>query len=264
MTILPPAITNNLANTFGIPRGRAGRNGNTIQGIVIHCLDMDFSQRSAETERVYRELKAKPQHASLHYVIGINGEVQRQVEDANIAWGHAWYISNFALGYPMEIVWSLADQNPPMTPDYYVINVGLIRGNNEERCTGDEVLASGLARASLVHLLAWLCQEHDIAIDADHIALHRDIDAFAANECGECVTLDNILYDVENYCQPCAAPFSGQAAEGQILRILGLSDYACDNHCFVAEDAVEMLKRVLPLDPNGGLMWTENGLALQS
>ena len=261
--IAPPPMLLRPARTFGIPRGRAGRNGNAIQGIVIHCLDMDFAQRSAEAERMYRLLKAKPQHASLHYVIGTNGEVQRQVEDANIAWGHAWYVSNFALGYPMEIVWSLADQNPMMTPDYYVINIGLIRGNDDRQCIGDEVLAVGLARASLVHLLAWLCQEHDIAIDTDHITLHRDIDAFASDECGECVTLDDILLDVVNYCQPCAAPFSGQAPEGEILRLLGLSDYVCDNQCFVVEDAVTLLRRLLPLDPEGGLMWTNNGLALR-
>ncbi len=264
MTIQPPAITSNLTPTFGIPRGRAGRNGHTVLGIVLHCLDMDFSQRSAETARLYRDLKAKPPHASLHYVVGANGEIQKQVEDGNIAWGHAWYISNFALRYPMNIVWELANQDPPVTPDYYVINIGLIRGKDHQQCTGDEVLASGPARASLVHLMAWLCQEHDIAIDTNHIALHRDIDAFAADECGECASIDDILSDVSNYCQPCAAPFSGQATDGKIARLLGLSEYLCDNQCFVTEDVVDALRRLLPLDPEGGLIWTANGLALRS
>lgn len=264
MTIQPPAITSNLTPTFGIPRGRAGRNGHTVLGIVLHCLDMDFSQRSAETARLYRDNKARPEHASLHYVIGQSGEVQQNVEDDNIAWGHAKYTSNFALNYPMMISWHLAYNNPNITPDYYVINVGVIRGADGEKCTGQETLAEGQQRTSLVRLLAWLCQQYDVAIDDHHIALHRDIDAQAAMECGECIRIDDILHDVIDYCQQCDTPFSGQASPGQIITAIGLSQDDCGNQCYVMEDVVMMLRRILPLDPEGGLIWTNTGLSLRS
>ena len=222
---------------------------------------------SADTGRVYRDNRARAEHASLHYVINERGAIQQNVADANIAWSMLRYDSNFPAPYPLpDITWTIADANPGVTPDFYILSIGVEQPSDArpQGCTGCEELAEGAARASLVHLLAWLCQQHSIPVDAEHIVLHRDIDADAAHECGECVHLLDIISETAAYCQPCETPWSNTAPPGEIVRLLGLSDPVCGNRCIVHEDAIELLRRLLPLHPQGGLHWTDDGLALDS
>lgn len=265
MIIQPPVVWRP-ARTFGIPRGTPGRHAHTIQAIVLHCVSRPMEHSSADTGRVYRDNRARAEHASLHYVINERGAIQQNVADANIAWSMLRYDSNFPAPYPMDISWTVADANPGITPDYYVISIGIEQPSDArpQGCTGCEELAEGAARAALVHLLAWLCQQHSIPVDAEHIVLHRDIDASAAHECGECVHLLDIISETAAYCQPCETPWSNTAPPGEIVRLLGLSDPVCGNRCIVHEDAVELLRRLIPLDPDGGLVWTDDGLALDS
>lgn len=264
--IVRPPVAWRPARTFGIPRGALGRNGNSIQAVVIHCVSRPMEHSSADTGRVYRDHRARAEHASLHYVINERGAIQQNVDDANIAWSMLRYDGNFPAPYPLGIAWSVADDNPGITPDYYVVTVGVEQPseNNTQGCTGCEELAEGETRAALVHLLAWLCQEHEIPVDDEHIVLHRDIDADAAGECGECVHLLDIIAETAAYCQPCEAPFSNSAPPGEIVRLLGLSEHVCGNRCIVHEDAIELLRRILPLDPEGRLEWTNAGLALRA
>mgnify|MGYP003620761283 CR=1 FL=1 len=264
MIVRPPVVWRP-ARTFGIPRGAPGRHSYTIQGIVLHCVSRPMEQSSADTGRVYRDNRARAEHASLHYVINERGAIQQNVADANIAWSMLRYDSNFPAPYPLPgITWTVADDNPGVTPDYYVLSIGVEQpsDNRTQGCTGCEELAVDETRAALVHLLAWLCQEHSIPVTDEFIVLHRDIDEAATGECGECVHLLDIITEVAAYCQPCEAPYSNYAPPGEITRLIGLSDPVCGNRCLVHEDVIELLQRLLPLAPNGGLVWLESGLAL--
>ncbi|MBK8676980.1 MAG: N-acetylmuramoyl-L-alanine amidase [Cellvibrionales bacterium] len=131
---------------------------------MLHCVSRPMEHSSADTGRVYRDNRARAEHASLHYVINERGAIQQNVADANIAWSMLRYDSNFPAPYPMDISWTVADANPGITPDYYVISIGIEQPSDArpQGCTGREELAEGAARAALVHLLAWLCQQHSI------------------------------------------------------------------------------------------------------
>lgn len=253
------------ARTFGIPRGRPGRGGYEIQAIIIHCVTRPMEHSAPDAARRYRDQKARPQHTTLHYVINGAGAIQQYVADADIAHAMLWYDGNFPAPYPLDITWTVADANPGVTPDYYTVNIGVEQPEADiagAGCTGCEELVTGEARSMLVQLLAWLCETYNIPADAEHIVLHRDIDAAAVGECGECVHLDDIVQEVAAYCQPCAAPFSNNVPPGDIVQLLGLSDEVCGVRCVVHEDAVGLLRRLIPLAPSGGLVWTDDGLAL--
>lgn len=255
--------------TVGVPRGTAGRSGYSIQGIVLHCLEQSLERYDAILCQAEKLTKAKPEHSSLHYAVGTDGAIHQYVEEGNISWGFAQYMSNFPAPYPVPgLNWPpLSNTYPGVTPDYYVINIGLEIGVNagpDVCCDGPTVLRLSGYR-SLVHLLAWLMAKHCLPVDEQHVTWHQTIDPAAEDEC-VCADLAELLTDVRNYCEPCQEPASARVPEGEITRLVGTTPPACcdqDIGCMVYEDAASVIRRWLPLDPQGGLVWTARGLAMR-
>ena len=242
----PKNIQDLLSPTFGIPKGAPGRNGNVIQGIVLHCLKESLEEYDQLVCKNHKIGKAKPSHASMHYAIGYSGGIHQYVEDANIAWGFADYLSNFPGPYPVSgLNWALVTANPTVSPDYYVLHIGLESGvpiNDNEcvNCAGPTVLDRGGYR-QLVHLLAYLAQTYSIPLDTGHVQFDQAINVAAEDEC-QCHDIVLLLADVAAYCEPCESP-ADPLPDGTIFKLRGMTDPTCaDVGCDVYQDGDAFVK----------------------
>lgn len=179
-----PRVTTRLSPTFGIPRGTFGRGANSIEAIVLHLFQHALDTHAAFETNVAVRNAAQIPHSSLHYAIGLNGEVQQYVRDADIAWGMWDYdMENFPAAYPAS-GWSLLATHPGVSPDRYVIHIGAPFG--EEGAVFDEmgVYAMGKTqRQNHARLIAWLCNEYAIPCDTTHVVTHDMIDTQFSTYC---------------------------------------------------------------------------------
>lgn len=196
---------------FGVPKGVPGRAGYPIAGIVIHCLQEDFSQYIDRMCDAVKYNGGKPAHTSLHYVVGSQGQVIQSVDDNNIAWAFSQYMGNFPAPYPLSnISWPpLSTTYPGITPDYYTLNIGIetgfpAPGTTCPTCRGPFNLLPE-AYATLVKLLAYLSFTYNLPLDATHITADQLINLMAEDEC-PCLDLTQLYQDVAAYCEPCERP----------------------------------------------------------
>lgn len=209
---LKPPVQTVPSVVYGIKRLVPGRLSSSIQGIVIHNLNRTFEDYVA-----YARTKTIPAagtvHGSMHYVVGFDGSIAQTVADADIAWGMQTYLGSFpstapSAAYPGWTV--LPAANPGISLDHYVIHIGLamppLAGKATPYCSPCEDGRIGMnegAYKALIQLLAYLKDEYNIPVDAQHIAAHEDIQNLVSEQPVPCLIESCLLCDVEAYCQTC-------------------------------------------------------------
>ena len=212
----PPVLTCHGTRWYGIPRGVSGRNGNAIQGIVLHCLNMPLNAYDGHMA-AKGTTPALENHTSLHYVVNPDGIVHQYVADTDIAWGSQLYTGNFPTSTPNYdyLGWpALKAANPNKSLDLYTLQIGIAipaYGRNLDMCTDPcDVSHLGMTNvgyAQLVRLVAYLAYTYNIPIDSQHIQFHDLISQLPEGEQG-CTCLENfcLLCDVGSYCEKCVNP----------------------------------------------------------
>ena len=261
MPVLPVTRPKSIAflptPTFGIPLGVPGRG--PFAGpvaIVLHCIDESMESYDSILCTQYKINRAKPKHASLQYLVGLNGAIHQYVNDGDISWGFSEYMGNFATPYPLaNIVWPPLTTTPPtagFTPDYYVINIGIESGWNYKNhpgsltnncdCTTQNTDLNAGGYKSLIHLLAWLSQTYAIA--PIRMTFHQSIDLTAEAECN-CFNIANLRIDVVDYCEECEVP-AEYLPQLPLQFIMGRTTPACvtDIGCEAIEDAAALIARL--------------------
>ena len=216
VTPTPPVMTCQGTRWYGIPRGTTGRNGSTIQGIVLHCLDMPLNAYDGHVTAKGLE-PGLSNHTSMHYAVSQDGVIHQYVNDADIAWGSQQYIGNFPSSTPDTnyIGWPvLKAANPNLSMDLYVIHIGVAiqsYGRQLDTCKDPcDVPTLGMTPvgyAQLVRLVAYLANKYSIPVDGQHIAFHDTISVLPDQENG-CACLENfcLVCDVDAYCEKCINP----------------------------------------------------------
>ena len=145
---------------FGFPQGDTGRDGETLVGICIHTLESTLESYIAymHSQRAYADIRPG-EHGSVHYAIGAGGEIWQFIQDGNTAWGIQ------ELNNP---TWALLPDHIGVEPNYLFIQIGI-----EQYLS---VNAPTLMFRALVELVAKLCEDYDIDVDADHIIAHSALD----------------------------------------------------------------------------------------
>lgn len=216
ITPTPPVVNCKHTRWYGVPRGMTGRNGKAIQGIVLHCLNMDLPTYDSNV-CAKGLVPALQNHTSMHYAISEDGIVHQYVNESDIAWGSQTYTGNFPSvtpAYPY-LGWNvLSAANPNVSMDLYVLHVGIAipaYANNLDSC-GDacDIPHLGMSEVGyrqLVRLLAYLAAEYNVPINSQHIAFHDQISNLPEGEAG-CACLENfcLLCDVDAYCEKCLNP----------------------------------------------------------
>lgn len=213
ITPTPPVTTCKYSRWYGIPRGKSGRNGQTIQGIVLHCLDMDLPTYDSHTG-AKGTVPALQNHTSVHYAISEDGIVHQYVKEEDIAWGSRLYMGNFptttASPYPGWPVLSAANPNEAL--DLYVVHVGIAVPKYDHKldsctdpCDIPHLGMSEVGYRQLVRLLAYLADAYNIPIDGQHIAFHEQIENTTSEGCA-CIENFCLLCDVDAYCEKCINP----------------------------------------------------------
>lgn len=148
-------------NHWGIPRGLPGRDGNLIVGICLHVLEAPVETYMSYLQTPYLESQIRPgEHGSVHYGIEADGTIHQFVLTGNTAWG---------VQELEDPTWDLLGDYAGIDPDRLFIHVGV------ERYISAQMPSS--AFRSLTQLLATLCVVHNIAVDADHIISHIELEA---------------------------------------------------------------------------------------
>lgn len=273
----PTKPSSDFQNTinFGIPKGIEGRNGNTIKGIVIHCIPNAISFFDTMANRDWRlGDKATPKVTSVHYAVGQSGSIRQYVCDTNIAWGFAPQLTNVCAEPVCALDWSLVTANPNVSADEYILHIALekpikpkgtnnVISNDACGCAGATVLSdNGYER--LVNLLAWLVAEYSITISEDFIQFAQNI-VKCPVECGElydveceCADLNQLLCDVRDYCERCKNPRDTSFTAGSAIVVYGENGSECKTkqsvHALLA-DRLKFNAGVLGIvDDNG--VWT--------
>jgi len=250
MITRPAGIQLNLSPNFGIPKGVPGRSTFSIRGVVLHCLDQRLEQYVGVVCQDLKISKSKPRHSSLHYAVGYEGVLYQFVEDLNISWGFSEYLGNFPGPFPISgLNWPPHTTTPPtqgVTPDYYVLNVGLESGfvvdDTCTVCPGPTVL-KGSGYRQLIHLLAWLFQETGLTPSPTTLTFDQFINPAAEDECA-CADLDQIITDILAYCEPCFEP-APVLPELPVVKILGKTAVQCegvDEGCLAYTDLGEIIE----------------------
>lgn len=197
---LPPTRPITLCSlnpNYGVPKGVTGRNGHTIQGIVIQCSTKPVECVSA---RLKRNL---PRLFSAHYDISLDGFLTEHVKPENIAWAFPEQLT--AAQPDLSLFnWYLVQQNPGVALDYYTIEIVFdiqqkspIDTLGCQDCTLTEK-SSGYA--TLIRLIAYLAEEYNIPLDVNHIQLLQNIEQDSPEQC-PCLDIVKILCAAEDYCE---------------------------------------------------------------
>lgn len=128
-----------------------GRDGNKIQGIVIHVAEGTRNQ-------VYQTFQTEDK--SSHYLCNSDGSVWQFVFDEDTAW-HA--------GKVVRPVASLLMQNSSLNPNLYTLGI-------ENEGMADTIIPE-IQYQMNAELVESLCSKHDIPLDNLHIFGHRMIRA---------------------------------------------------------------------------------------
>lgn len=216
VTPTPPVLTCYDTRWYGIPRGTTGRNGNTIQGIVLHCLDTPLNAYDGHMA-AKGLIPALSNHTSMHYAVNPDGIIHQYVLDTDIAWGSQQYLGNFPSSTPDTdyIGWPvLKAANPNKSLDLYAIHIGIASqaygrqlDSCKDPCDVPHLGFTDVGYAQLVRLIAYLAQKHNIPVDGQHIAFHDTISVLPSQELG-CACLENfcLVCDVDAYCEKCINP----------------------------------------------------------
>lgn len=238
-----PTATGCSSRWFGVPRNTIGRNGATVQGIVIHCLNMSLSEYDSLAGN-RGSLPPSNKHISLHYAIGAEGQIHQYVNEENIAWGVGSYPGSFATttipsavarypGWP-----ALAAAHPTTTLDPYVIHIGVatiapsnqLGGICDDPCSLPVLnFSESTSYQKLVRLVAYLAQKYSIPVNTAHIQFHELIEQLA-NPSIECLCLEGFCFvcDVSEYCETCTNPFDASYGLGTDIRYLyGENEFGC-------------------------------------
>lgn len=254
---------------FGIPKGREGRNGNTIKGIVIHCVPNALNHFDTMANRDWRLGDAStPKTVSVHYAIGQSGSIRQYVCDDNIAWGFAPQLANVCTPYDCTFDWELVTANPTAPVDEYVLHIALestvqpkgtqrVISNDGCGCDGTTVLGDN-AYLRLVHLLAWLSAEYNIPVTDEFIEFRQNIETCPSDACAvvekdcECADIDALLCDVRAYCERCKHPKETKFANGNVVRLYGENG----SECLASQSITDLLAQRLRF--NGGQLGIVN------
>lgn len=261
LPIIKPDTTDVATTIYGIPRYTIGRSTYSLSGIVLHCLNTSINKYNTymECSTPVSKRNAAKDHPSMHYGVSVNGNVYQYVIDSNVSWGFDEYTE---LSYPTPamldegICWEpLNTANGGVSPDYYVVNIGLENvvpsGGGCVNCFGPTVLASD-GYSKLVQLLAYLAETYSIPIDTGHIQFHESIICQLSPEC-PCADIDQIIIDVTNYCQACKydAPELEIVACDEVTHLRARTDPVCNccdvdcdvyvpfDNCFVGSVAAQ-------------------------
>lgn len=236
-----PAVTCVPSQLYGIPAQTAGRNGQIIRGIVIHCIDEAEGEACGSVPKLNRLRGGKN---SLHYGISLNGGIKQFVDDGDIAYGLDF---NVPLGTTTPVyacpgsecntidncgnvtvtpgtavykpLWALSDlaavANVPF--DYYLLHIGIENAGRKASaqtgqilpddpcgpCNGNDLRVQFTREemASLVQLVAYLSETYTVPLDADHINFWHQIDPCQRDECGCDPCITQFLCKVGSYCQ---------------------------------------------------------------
>ena len=223
-------LVNNIASVvYGIKRLVPGRLTKTIQGIVLHNLGMDLPAYDARM-RTRGAPGDEQLHASVHYAIGLDGNIRQYVDDDDIAWGFQTYNGSFPSSAPDASYpgWTvLPGANAGVSADLYVLHVGLAippQLNTTEYCdpcSDGRLSLNEDAYRNLVQLVAYLKDEYSVPVDAQHLAAHQDIQELSDQEFAiPCWEESCFLCDVEAYCQTCANKADPSFLEGSELAFI--------------------------------------------
>lgn len=236
---LPP-VTCQATRWYGIPRGRETRNGYPIKGIMLHCLGMSLSEYTSRLCGYDQQPQLNP-HASMHYVVSMEGTLTQFVADEDIAWGVNTYVGNFVttsvpnapsvyLGWPQ-----LAQEFPNTTVDAYVLHIGIavapstkVNPGCADPCDMPPLGMEPQAYRKLVRLVAYLAAMYGIPVDSQHIAFHEQV--MATTPPTECPCLENLCFicDVGEYCESCTNPFDASFQPSPSIKyIYGDNEFGC-------------------------------------
>lgn len=250
---------------YGVPQGTPGRNGQTVKGIVIHCLDNTLEGYAAQVcGDVGKLSRGNGPKASLHYGIGMNGNVQQYVSDDDIAWGLDFTVPRGTVtpiyrcpdGCPAPSLcdplapplvsdpnylpdWTLTTENPGIPFDYYLLHIGVEASGN--RVSPIAINAGGCGECSdgntgqqfttpevwkLVQLVAYLADFYSIPQDRNHINFWHNIDPCERDECGCTPCIANLLCEVDSYCQgPLVAADPTYVLGGPLSHVYGQTKF---------------------------------------
>lgn len=240
-----PLYNKMLSTIFGAPQGKPGREGKTIQGLVVHCIEQ--TQTQYDNLMCMATPKLMPNHTSLHYVVSPEGMIHQYVDDANIAWGMQQYLGNFpsvAPVTPYPGLATLSAANPGVSADLYTLHIGVSVAAPtaqacDDPCEGQPLGMTLAGYKALVQLLAYLSHAYSIPHDAQHIAFHDAIINLwdlSLREC-KCNNVD-LVGDVAAYVQGCANPKDLSYNEGTDIAFV-YGENACE--CKVKVDAATLL-----------------------
>lgn len=254
-----PRVTKFITPNFGLPKGNVGRGTQTIKAIVLHCVKSTIEQYDELACRDMKLKKGLVDHPSMHYVINDSGIIHQYVEDDNISWGFPELdiqpTPNFSL-----FNWQLTTAMPNITPDYYVINVGIASpptAGNSCICKGKVSPLAPNGEKKLAQLLQYLCRTYGIPMDTDHIAFHQNIDVSAEDECA-CANKNGLVCMVEEYCERCENPSRAEFEDGILEVIYGENEFGCLTSQSLAS-AIESLSPVWAGISGDGIVVTPGG-----
>lgn len=199
--VLKPITTPRPLSNFGFPKGTTGRTGG-VMGILIHCIpDFSYYARSGggALNRPRGDL-----HSSVHYSVPIKGQIIEHISPSNVAWGLGPTLaagsSTPEYGNCAELTWGLAEIEAP--PDDYLIHIAIESSSIKalsDNCDCPPMPSQQLQNLS--HLIAYLAQEYEITIDAQHINFLHLIEPCKQNECGCDPDIQTLLSRVNSFEQ---------------------------------------------------------------
>lgn len=271
---LPPYQCINTGR-FGLPAGTAGRDGNEIEGYLIHCTSLSLEDMLQCRNGVGRLNRADESlRQSYHYYIDKNGTLVKDVDEADTAWGLRPSLPNGCgtdeVTYEdcdLNLDWDVIRDNPTILPDYLLLHIALEKGpigGNDSQGSIDSCgcnapqnskLFTKAQYKTLINLLAEI-NARLTPIDGDNLRFVHNIDCCERNECGCSPCESELLCAVSNFCKPANAPLSVAFTPGAIVELTGADDTTQQ----VTENASDFLLRLLVNDSGAIKVRTATGL----
>lgn len=148
MSIITPQVTQVPSPNHSL------REGTKIQAVVVHIMEGSI----AACDSWFQNPSAQ---VSAHYGVGKHGQIHQYVQDSDAAWANGELTPSPASPTP------LIAQNGNIDPNRWTLSI-------EHEGTPPDTPQAVQLDAS-VSLCAWLCQQHGIPADAEHIIRHSDI-----------------------------------------------------------------------------------------
>lgn len=225
---------------YGIPAGTSGRMGQTIKGIVIHCLNVtieEYDRQVCNVGGLAKLHRLSGTANSLHYAISLQGGIHNYIADDDIAYGLDLSVPLGTTSpvyhcpgvecpvdpcnptpppvYNYAPLWTLTSEQAGVPFDYYLLHIGIEapqrriappKGYADTPCSpcadGNLWHQFGAAQLrSLIHLLAYLANIHQVQLDANHVNFWHAIDPCERDQCGCNPCIEQLLCEVSDYCE---------------------------------------------------------------